>query len=64
MNEIICPHCSKAFKVDEAGYASAHFSDRGRPFHRDGGRRFSVIVDDHGSAQATGWMVGDRPRSV
>lgn len=21
MNEIICPHCSKAFKVDEAGYA-------------------------------------------
>lgn len=22
MNEIICPHCNKAFKVDEAGYAS------------------------------------------
>ncbi|MCY4745648.1 DUF2130 domain-containing protein [Pelomonas sp. UHG3] len=22
MNEIICPHCSKAFKVDEAGYAN------------------------------------------
>ena len=21
MNEIICPHCGKAFKVDEAGYA-------------------------------------------
>lgn len=21
MNEILCPHCSKAFKVDEAGYA-------------------------------------------
>ena len=21
MNEIHCPHCSKAFKVDEAGYA-------------------------------------------
>ena len=21
MNEIICPHCEKAFKVDEAGYA-------------------------------------------
>lgn len=20
MNEIICPHCHKAFKVDEAGY--------------------------------------------
>ena len=22
MNEIICPHCGKAFKVDEAGYAN------------------------------------------
>jgi hypothetical protein len=21
MNEIICPHCDKAFKIDEAGYA-------------------------------------------
>lgn len=22
MNEIICPHCQKAFKIDEAGYAN------------------------------------------
>ena len=21
MNDIICPHCSKAFKIDDAGYA-------------------------------------------
>ena len=21
MNEIICPHCAKAFKIDEAGFA-------------------------------------------
>ena len=21
MNEVICPHCHKAFKIDEAGYA-------------------------------------------
>ncbi|OYV78611.1 MAG: hypothetical protein B7Z65_09525, partial [Ferrovum sp. 21-44-67] len=21
MNEVNCPHCSKAFKIDEAGYA-------------------------------------------
>ena len=21
MHEIICPHCRKAFKIDEAGYA-------------------------------------------
>ena len=22
MHEFICPHCSKAFKIDEAGYAN------------------------------------------
>ena len=22
MHEIICPHCNKAFKIDEAGYAN------------------------------------------
>ena len=22
MNEIICPHCDKAFKIDETGYAN------------------------------------------
>jgi len=22
MHEIICPHCGKAFKIDEAGYAN------------------------------------------
>ena len=22
MHEIICPHCRKAFKIDEAGYAN------------------------------------------
>ena len=22
MHEIICPHCDKAFKIDEAGYAA------------------------------------------
>jgi hypothetical protein len=23
MHEIICPHCGKAFKIDEAGYADS-----------------------------------------
>ena len=22
MNDIVCPHCNKTFKVDEAGYAA------------------------------------------
>ena len=30
----------------------AYFSDRGRLIQADRGRRFSVIVDDHGCAQA------------
>lgn len=32
MNEIICPHCSKAFKVDEAGYADILKQVRDREF--------------------------------
>lgn len=29
-NEIICPSCNKAFKVDEAGYASILKQEIGR----------------------------------
>ena len=36
---------------------SAYFSDRGRRFQRDRGRRFTVIVDGRGCAQATGFIV-------
>ena len=28
MHDIICPHCSKAFKIDEAGYADIKVSRR------------------------------------
>ncbi|CQR41363.1 hypothetical protein THICB3100050 [Thiomonas sp. CB3] len=35
----------------------AHFSDRGRLFQSDRGRRFSVIVDAPGCAQAMGFNV-------
>ena len=35
----------------------AYFSDRGRWFQRDRGRRFTVIVDGRGCAQATGFIV-------
>lgn len=37
--------------------APAHFSDRGRWFQRDRGRRFKVIVDDHGSTRVKGFIV-------
>jgi hypothetical protein len=32
----------------------AYFSDRGRLFQSDRGRRFNVIADDHWGARATG----------
>ncbi|VDY10533.1 protein of unknown function [Thiomonas sp. Sup16B3] len=38
-------------------YLRAHFSDRGRLFQSDRGRRFSVIVDAPGCAQAMGFNV-------
>jgi hypothetical protein len=36
---------------------TAHFSDRGRRFQRDRGRRFNLIADGRGCAQATGFIV-------
>ena len=34
MNEIICPHCGKAFKIDEAGYADILKQVRDREFDK------------------------------
>lgn len=34
MNEIICPHCGKAFKIDEAGYAAILKQVRDKDFDR------------------------------
>ena len=35
MNEIICPHCGKAFKIDEAGYADIAQQVRTREFEAE-----------------------------
>ena len=44
--------------IDEPDFEwIAHFSDRGRLFQSDRGRRFSVIVDAPGCAQAMGFNV-------
>ncbi|MFY9258895.1 MAG: DUF2130 domain-containing protein [Gallionella sp.] len=34
MNEIICPHCNKAFKIDEAGYAAILKQVRDKEFDK------------------------------
>ena len=33
MHDIICPHCHKAFKVDESGYADILKQVRDADFH-------------------------------
>lgn len=35
MNEIICPHCQKAFKIDEAGYADILKQVRNQEFNQE-----------------------------
>ena len=35
MNEIICPHCEKAFKIDEAGYADILKQIRNKEFDKE-----------------------------
>ena len=34
MHDIICPHCSKAFKIDESGYADILRQVRDREFDK------------------------------
>ena len=35
MHEIICPHCGKAFKIDEAGYADILSQVRNHAFQEE-----------------------------
>jgi hypothetical protein len=36
---------------------SAHFSDRGHPFHADGGHRFTLMADGAQGMRVTGFIV-------
>jgi hypothetical protein len=50
MNEIICPHCKKAFKVDEAGYAEILKQVRDHQFEEELQNRLSLAEKDKESA--------------
>ncbi len=50
MNEIICPHCDKAFKVDETGYANILKQVRGREFEKEIHERLERAEKDKDSA--------------
>ena len=44
MNEIICPHCHKAFKVDEAGYADILKQVRDHQFEEELQNRKTIFT--------------------
>lgn len=46
MNEIICPHCKKAFKVDEAGYAEILKQVKNAEFESELHERIALIDND------------------
>lgn len=50
MNEIICPHCSKAFKVDETGYADILKQVRDSDFESQIHERLALAEKDKLSA--------------
>lgn len=46
MHEIICPHCNKAFKIDEAGYAEILKQVRDKDFERQLQERLDLAEKD------------------
>ncbi len=50
MHEIICPHCGKAFKIDEAGYADILKQVRDSEFERQLHERLELAERDKQSA--------------
>jgi hypothetical protein len=50
MHEIICPHCSKAFKIDEAGYADILKQVRDTHFEHELHQRLELAEQDKRSA--------------
>ncbi|MCO1336573.1 DUF2130 domain-containing protein [Microbulbifer sp. OS29] len=50
MHEIICPHCSKAFKIDEAGYADILKQVRDDEFERQLSERLTLAEKEKLSA--------------
>ena len=50
MNDIICPHCSKAFKIDESGYADILKQVRDRDFEQQINKRLQLADKEKSSA--------------
>ncbi|MBN2824648.1 MAG: DUF2130 domain-containing protein [Campylobacterales bacterium] len=52
MNEIICPHCGKAFKIDEAGYADILKQVRNAEFEKQLKERLELAQNEKQNALA------------
>lgn len=50
MNEIICPHCKKAFKIDEAGFADILKQVRDHEFEKELHERLELLEKDKENA--------------
>ena len=50
MNEIICPHCHKAFTIDEAGYADILKQIRDKEFKKDVEEKLERAEEDKKNA--------------
>ncbi len=66
MNEIICPHCNKAFKIDEAGYADILKQVRDRDFEQQLHDRLELAEQDKQNAieLATTRVTGELQKSA
>ena len=61
MHDIICPHCGKAFKIDEAGYADILKQVRDQAFEQQLHERLELAEQDKRNAVelATTRLAGD-----
>jgi hypothetical protein len=50
MNEIVCPHCDKAFKIDEAGYADILKQIRNKEFDKELHEKLAAVEQAKQSA--------------
>ena len=50
MNDIKCPHCSKAFKIDESGYADIMQQVRNTEFDREVHERLQLAEKEKQAA--------------
>lgn len=66
MNEIICPHCGKAFKIDEAGYAEILKQVRDSDFEKQLHERLELAAREQQSAVelAQTRMQGDMQKAL